>query len=361
MKRLFLFCMIIFVALGQLPARAQEGFTRAEYECLLMSIASGKTERGPRELSASYHQVWVPDMKLGYFRANGLDMVYDTEGVGRETVVVVHGGPGLPHEYFHPLLSNLGKYMRLVYFDRRADILSRNSSTDVMSLVEMAEEIDELRKTLGLNRITLLAHSFGGAIALTYALRYPDNVKRLILTSTAASIENPAEAEKRLVKTLSSDELSAYNSTDAGGSPCDRVRRRYRALYPHYFHLVPSAELLDFGVYSVYFDSLAKKLVLASRAGGFDVRSALDRIKAPVLVFGGRHDLVTPLSDVREMADGLPQSKLVVMEHSGHFPFIEENYLFTEWVRNFVASTADFADDRITITAPDEQTLFRRQ
>jgi proline iminopeptidase len=351
---------MIFVALGQIPARAQEGFTRAEYECLLMSIASGKSERGPRELSASYHPVWVPDMKLGYFRAHGLDMVYDWEGVGREVVIVVHGGPGLPHEYFHPLLSNLGKYMRLVYFDRRADILSRNSSTDVMSLAEMAEEIDELRKALGMSRVTLLAHSFGGAIALTYALRYPDQVKRLILVSTAASIENPAEAEKRLIKTLSSDELSAYNSTDAGGSPCDRVRRRYRALYPHYFHLVPSSELLDFGVYSVYFDSLAKKLVLASRAGGFDVRSALDRIKAPALVLGGRHDLVTPLSQVRELADGLPQSKLVVMEHSGHFPFIEENYLFTEWVRHFMASTADFIDDQITIAAPDTQSLLRQ-
>jgi proline iminopeptidase len=279
-------------------------------------------------------------------------MVYDMEGVGKETVVVIHGGPGLPHEYFHPILSNLTPYMRIVYFDRRVDILSQHSNTEVISLAEMADEIDELRKSLGLHRITVLGHSFGGSVALTYALRHPEHVKRLILVSTAATIENPADVEKRLVKALSSEELALYSSTDAGGSPCDRVRRRYRALYPHYFHKVPSDRSLDAGVYSVYFDALAKKMVLASRAGGFDVRGALEKVKAPSLVIGGRHDLVTPLNDVRELAEGLPNARFVALEHSAHFPFVEENHLFTQWVRKFVASTTDFIDDRITVTAP---------
>jgi proline iminopeptidase len=352
MKKVFLFCAVIFVALSQATALAQEGFTRAEFECMLLNTANGKSNSDGPARSWSYHHVWVPDLNYGFFQAHGVDMVYDIEGTGDETLVVVHGGPGLPHEYFHPLLSNLGRYMRVVYFDRRVDILSQHSSTEIISLAEMSDEIDALRKALGLTRISILGHSFGGSVALTYALRHPDQVKRLILVSTAATIENPADAEKRLVKALSADELSLYASTDAGGSPCDRVRRRYRALYPHYFHHTPNSQWLDLGVYSVYFDSMAKKLVLASRAGGFDVRSSLDKIKAPTLVLGGRHDLVTPLSEVRELAEGLPKSRLVVMEHSGHFPFIEENYLFTQWVRQFVAATADFAKDRITVQAP---------
>jgi spore cortex formation protein SpoVR/YcgB (stage V sporulation) len=48
------------------------------------------------------------------------------------------------------------------------------------------------------------------------------------------------------------------------------------------------------------------------------------------------------------MAKGLPKSKLVVMEHSAHFPFFEENYLFTQWVRQFIAATSESLDDRMT-------------
>jgi proline iminopeptidase len=238
-------------------------------------------------------------------------------------------------------MSNLGRYARLVYFDRRADMLSARSSQEIVSIEEMADDVDALRQTLGLSRVTLLGHSFGGAVALNYALRYPDNLNRLILVSTASVIENPLDAEHRLLKVLTSEQLSAYRSGEGTGAntACDRVRRRYRALFPHYFHKSPNSYWLDFGVYSAYFDSLAKKQVLASRDGGFDVRAQLGRIKAPTLVLGGRYDLVTPLDQVEEMAKGLPSAKMVVMEHSAHFPFIEENFMFTEWVRHFLESS----------------------
>ncbi|HKG20660.1 MAG TPA: alpha/beta hydrolase, partial [Blastocatellia bacterium] len=64
------------------------------------------------------------------------------------------------------------------------------------------------------------------------------------------------------------------------------------------------------------------------------------------LVLGGRYDLVTPLNHGDELAKGLPQSRMVVLERSGHFPFMEENYLFTEWVRKFMAATTDSVQDR---------------
>ena len=56
------------------------------------------------------------------------------------------------------------------------------------SIAEQADDIDALRKTLGLERVTLLGHSFGATIALNYALRHPENVKRLILVSAAAVV-----------------------------------------------------------------------------------------------------------------------------------------------------------------------------
>jgi proline iminopeptidase len=339
---------LMVLALASL-ARAQEGSTRAEFECLTLANSSRLASAGAPSGSNSFHHVWTPGVDYGTFESNGLKLTYETQGSGNEFVIVVHGGAGLPHEYFHPMLYNLSRYTSLVFFDRRADMLSATSGRGMAPITEMSDDIDALRKKLGLERVTLLGHSFGATIALNYALRYPSNVKRLILVSAGAYVENPYEGEKRILSKLSKEETAAYRSSEGGTgatNPCERVRKRYAVLYPHYFrHLIPYE--FDRGVYTAYFDALSKKEALASDAKGLDVRAQLSEIKAPTLVVTGRHDLVTPPDQSAELASGLPLSKLVVLDHSGHFPFFEENYLFTEWVRHFLTVTTRLSDDRI--------------
>ena len=351
MKNLLRSCAIMSAVLVLASfAYAQEGSTRAEFECLTLANSSRVAATGALSPFVSFHHVWTPGLDYGQFQSNGLTLTYETQGSGDEVVIVVHGGAGLPHEYFHPMLYNLSRYAKLVFFDRRADMLSTRSGHGMASVDEMSDDIDALRKVLGLERVTLLGHSFGATIALNYALRHPGNVKRLILVSAAASVENPYEGEKRILKKLSKVEMAAYKSNEGGTGatkPCDRVRMRYAVLYRHYFHSLIPYEF-DRGIYTVYFDALSKKEALASDSTLLDVRSQLSQIKAPVLVVSGRYDPVTPLDQSSELAGGLPQSRLVVLEHSGHFPFFEENYLFTEWVRKFMVATSGQGDDRTT-------------
>jgi len=125
---------------------------------------------------------------------------------------------------------------------------------------------------------------------------------------------------------------------------------RYAVLYPHYFHnLIPYD--FDRGVYTAYFDALSRKQALASDATMGDIRGQQGEINAPALVIAGRYDLVTTPDQSSALASGLPRSRLVFMEHSGHFPFFEENYLFTEWVRRFMTATSGQQDDR-TVLGP---------
>ena len=102
----------------------------------------------------SFHHVWTPGLDYGTFQSNGLKLVYETQGNGSEVVIVVHGGAGLPHEYFHPMLYNLSRYAKLVFFDRRADMLSTRTGQGMASIEEMSDDIDALRKELGLERVT---------------------------------------------------------------------------------------------------------------------------------------------------------------------------------------------------------------
>lgn len=322
-------------------ARGQEGSTRAELECLALANSSSVALSGEASRALSFHHVWTPGLTYGTFQSNGLNFVYETQGNSDEVVIVVHGGAGLPHEYFHPMLSNLSRFAKLVYFDRRADTLSAKRLHGPASIDEMADDIEALRKTLGVDQVTLLGHSFGATIVLNYALRHPDNVKRLILVSAAGSVENPSEGEKRILKTLSPHEMKAYRSTEGvkgAANPCERVRMRYSVLYPHYFHKLTPYEF-ERGVYTVYFDALSKRVALASDDSAADVRSQLSKIHVPALVVAGRHDLETTPDQSSELASSLPHARLVMMEHSAHFPFFEENYLFTEWVHQFLTST----------------------
>lgn len=361
-KTLRTFAIASILMLTMSLARAQEGSTRAELECLALANSSSVAFNGEASHSISFHHVWTPGIRSGTFQSNGLNFVYETQGDGDEVVIVVHGGAGLPHEYFHPMLSNLSRYATLVYFDRRADTLSAKTGHGAASIDEMADDVDALRTALGVQQVTLLGHSFGATIVLNYALRHPANVKRMILVSASAAIENPSEGEKRILKTLSSREMKAYSATEGvtgGANPCERVRRRYSVLYPHYFHKLTPYEF-ERGVYTVYFDALSKKVALASDDSAADLRGQLSQIQAPALVVAGRHDLETTPDQSSELASSLPHSRLAMMEHSGHFPFFEENYLFTEWVRQFMIATSGRSDGVVTRSAAGESSSGAR-
>jgi proline iminopeptidase len=328
---------------------AQDGATRAEFECLKLANSSAVAVPGVPDRFPAFHHVWSTSMSYGNFNSNGLKLVYETQGEGSETIIVVHGGVGMPHDYYHPMLTNLSRYAKIVFFDRRADMLSTGNGHATASIDEQAEDIDALRKELGLNKVTVLGHSFGSTIAMNYALKHPENVKRLILVSASAVVEDPRESEKRLVATLSPSDLAVYRSGEGGEGgldPCQRVRKRYGVLYPRYFYKMVPYEF-DRGVYTVYFDSLAKKLALSTRSRGLDLRSRLGELETPVLIFAGKHDLVTPVNQAKLLADGLPNARLVVMNQSAHFPIFEENYLFTTWVRMFMIRTNRAVDDRM--------------
>jgi proline iminopeptidase len=332
---------------------AQQGSTRAEMECLMTASSSANAVAGDKGLFDSYHHVWTPGVRYGRFESHGLSLVFEEEGLGKQKIIVVHGGPGLPHDFFHPVLSPLSRYYTLVYFDRRADMTSRVGQAGPATVAEMADDVEALRVKLGLEKVTLLGHSFGTAILLSYGIRYPERVERLIIVSGSAVIENPLVTERRIAAALTPDEASAYSSNEGSSgvsSPCERVQKRFRALAPHYFYNPPAAEVLDHNLYVFYFDLLSRKFVVAGEPGGFDVRGLLDSIKAPTLVVAGRSDLVTPVSESEELAGGLPRARLVVLERSGHFPFVEQSYLFTEWVRQFVNDTSGALDGMAVAT-----------
>ena len=109
---------------------------------------------------------------------------------------------------------------------------------------------------------------------------------------------------------------------------------RYAVLYPHYFHkLIPYD--FDRGVYTVYFDALSKKEALACDSTAVDVRDQLSEIKAPD---AGNRRTIRSGDPTRSVIRACRRSSAIEAGDDGaqrSLPFFEENYLFTEWVRQY--------------------------
>jgi proline iminopeptidase len=100
-----------------------------------------------------------------------------------------HGGLGLDHTHLHPWLDPLGDVLRLVYYDHRGNGRSDGPFQKTWTHADLTADAEALRRELGLGRMVLLGHSYGGFLALDYAVRYPDLLSHLILVSTAPAVD----------------------------------------------------------------------------------------------------------------------------------------------------------------------------
>jgi proline iminopeptidase len=229
-----------------------------------------------------------------YAEVNGVRLFYHVKGRGAP-LYVLPGGPGVAHDYVHAAVDSLAEVASLVFLDPRgAGRSSRGKKPKDDTLDRMADDLDALRKKLGHERIGILGHAFGGMLALTYAVRHPDRVDRLVLVSAAASGE---ELARRL-----SEVRAAVPDSQVG------------------------QEMWGFDGGFAAAGNLAK----------YDVRKRLSRIRCPTLILAGREELATPaMAEV--LRKGILDSRVKVFERAAGFPRPEEREAFLRAVREFLA------------------------
>jgi pimeloyl-ACP methyl ester carboxylesterase len=141
-------------------------------------------------------------IESGFAKVNGVDIYYELEGSG-QPILLMHGGPGGDHWGFHWSggIPPLADSYKLVYYDHRGNGRSSGEPNTVI-YSNISKDADELRKFLGLGKVVVMGHSWGGVIALHYALNYPDSVSAIIEVCGGADLflpfgDIPPGAEKR--------------------------------------------------------------------------------------------------------------------------------------------------------------------
>ena len=261
-----------------------------------------------------------------------VDIHCTEEGAG-PPLLVHHGGPGLDHTVIAPHLSPLASDLHVVCFDHRGTGRSATpQGADVYHIDRFVEDIADLADGLPLPPFALMGHSFGGIVALHFALAHPDLLTHLVLVSTPASHHYIEDVESALPELLEPEALAELASLQGSEPSAQVMRRSLELLSPIYFQ--DPAQVSRLGLDSVRFGPETQAVWKSLE--GFDLRPRLREVRVPALVIAGAQDRAVTAARSRELADRLPRGTLLVIEKSGHYPFVEGQDEFVSGVREFL-------------------------
>lgn len=264
---------------------------------------------------------------------DGVKIWWASEGNG-PPVIVIHGGPGMDHASLEADLARLEKTHTVVYYDQRGG--GHSSLPDDPALLTIdrhVQDLEALRVRLGLERLTILAHSFGPAIAARYAIAHPDRVERMIFLgpipprkgtffedygATLASRigeEGEKRAEDAYERMMTGDDVAtACRDYWAIGIP-PRLAKGVDVSVVKSDLCAAPPEAIRFGM------KTTGEATWAS-LGDWDWRAELGKLKTPTLVIHGDEDAI-PLAQVREWIAAMPDARILVLSKTGHFPHAE--------------------------------------
>ncbi|MDT5398236.1 MAG: L-proline amide hydrolase [Mycobacterium sp.] len=258
-------------------------------------------------------------------------------------LLVIHGGPGMPHDYLRDL-DGLADARPVVYYDQLGCGRSDRPDDEGLWTVEaFADSIDTVRDALGLDRVHLVGQSAGGWIALEYALRRPAGLASLQLANTCASIPLFERGVARLRAALPGGAGAVINACESAGVTIDPEYLAAVGLFNrlHFSgtddlpgHVLVALRDMNPAIYAAM---VGTGLTFTGTMAGWDVTDRLGQLELPVLVTSGRFDEMTP-EVVRDMADAIPGARMVIFERSAHLPMVTETAAFLGVVRAFLDS-----------------------
>jgi len=289
----------------------------------------------------------IEHLQGDYVMVNGAKLWYESEGKG-EPLLLIAGGPGGSHSCFHPYFSALADSYRVIYFDA----FGRGKSDHAKSPKEYTfdrdvEDVEGLRKALGLGKINVLGHSYGGMVAQAYALKYPESIKKLILSSTLFSGEMWQANNDNYNHEIKNQYPEAWEKIQQlraqGFHSSAKEHQEIYGTVPAglcYYYDASNADkvVIEFNsevYYAITGDDA--DFLIGGDIAKLDFRTELKNLKMPTLILAGRFDRVALPRFSIQFKQYAPQAEFVMFEKSGHWPFVEEPAKMFQVVRRFLS------------------------
>lgn len=280
-------------------------------------------------------------------KIRGTEIYFDVAGqqlelrgnhcVEKPVLFMLHGGPGGDHLRYKTHSLPLQDKAQLVFIDHRGCGRSKKTKASDYTLENNIEDIEALRKHLGLDKISILGTSYGGMVAQGYAIRYPKRVEKLILVVTAPSF--------RFI-----DEARNYISTKGSKEQIAICERLFNGTFTNHHQLAMYFKLME-PLYSLKSKKKGKAIfsktptewscqALNQGFGGFlrtfDYLPQLKRITCKTLILAGENDWICSPNQSKLLAKHIPHSKLHILKRCGHSLAVDAKRQYLKLIREFL-------------------------
>jgi proline iminopeptidase len=291
----------------------------------------------------------VAVVEEGILPVNGYRLYW--KGVGtagpKGTVLALHGGPGATHDYLLSLNDLAEKGYRIVYYDQigcgRSDLARRTTEYTVERDVD---DLEALRKRLGLGRVHLFGSSYGGMLAIAYALAHPEGLKTLVSASGLADVPLAVREMQRLKSELPPEIRETLERFETRGefqhpdylaAVMEFYRRHLCRLDPWPPEVTYSLDHISLPKYGTM--NGPNEFTIVGTIKEWNATPRLGEIHVPTLVTAGRYDEVTP-TVAESIHRGIRGSEYQLFEDSSHLAFWEERAHYMDVLGAFLDRNA---------------------
>lgn len=280
---------------------------------------------------------------------DGVRLCYHVEGSSPDTIVVIHGGPGFHLRYIAPDLGMLARAHTVIYYDQRgAGRSTVVTDSTQLTLEAHIADLEAIRKHFDLDRMVLLGHSWGAALGAHYALQHPAQVAKLILVDSMPPRRTPYGEQmwnnlRAWMDSTTQADVEALSAARRNATnPGEACRNYWRVFMRGYLADPADTTLLSRmrGDVCDAPDSALKNASFVTRStlgplGDWDWRDAFHKTQVPVLIIHGAKDPI-PVASASEWQAAFPMAELVVLEHAGHFSYLEQPDEFMKAIEAFL-------------------------
>lgn len=275
----------------------------------------------------------------------------EIEGEG-PAIVLVNGGPGGTHHYFHPWFSALKNNHKIIYYDQRGTGQSDFEPGEGYSFLQAVNDLEALRKQLEIEKWVVLGYSYGGAVAQVYSILFPEKVSGMVLLNTLPLLKNHefdsdqkkyfSEEEKQkqeeIINLARSGEMNIstliYNMQLNG----DWKRQS--------FYKPTKNEMIRTAHYEWVNDKKFNSIVSGS-SDIYNLEGCFSEFPIPTLIFEGEHDLTWGHKKAEVIRENHPKARFVLVEDVAHPIFSENPNLFFAELNSFTQNLKVVSADEI--------------
>ena len=278
-------------------------------------------------------------------KVDGYNIVSYSYGNGENVLFLLNGGPGLPCDYLRdPHIHLVEEGYRIVAFDQLGCGNSDRPEDDSLwNITRYVEEVETVRKELGIVNFHLLGQSWGGWLSIEYALTYPDEIRSLILANTCGDLQHLTTELNRMREALGSETVAMMLHHEAMGT-IDHPEYQAAITILNYRHvcrlkewpssLLASVDDWNMGPYGTM--QGPNEFLYIGNLKDWNRISDMDSLEMPTLIITGTHDEIGPACASR-MNNVLPNSEVAVFHNSSHVPFYEEPDLYFKELKFFLS------------------------